>query len=132
MCNIKSLENSAYEVNIKFLLQSMDRISKEEEKLHSKKVVTIMNQLYTFMISSGSISPIYMNLFIKLNGMVSLRRFQDYCIVNKDNMGKNDYDEIRYLLSFLVLNIYKHYKASEGFDNNTNPFANFTESKIVR
>lgn len=131
MCSLISISLSVYEVNIDFILKSMEEFIKAEKKLISKKMVLVMNQLYIYLINSGSISPIYMNLFIKKDGMVVLRRFQDFCIVNKGKISKNDYDEIRYLLSFIILNLYKHFKANKEFENTTNPFANLGEKKEV-
>ena len=83
------------------------------------------------MIVSGSLGQIYMNLFIKFNGMTTLRKFQDFIVVKKDELNRNDYDETRYLLSFVILNLYKHFRANDEYELNDNPFVIFLDKKIV-
>ncbi len=109
----------------------MQQIVDGEVKLRSKMVLMSVNQLYEYLITSGSISVIYMNIFIKFNGMITLRKFQDFIIVNKDNLNRNDYDETWYLLSFIILNLYKHFKANDEYELNDNPFVIFLDKKIV-
>jgi hypothetical protein len=71
-----------------------------------------------------------MGLFIKHDGMVALRRFQDFVITSKEQFKRVDYDEIRYILSVIVLHLYKHFKANDLYEVNSNPFVVFMNERI--
>ena len=128
--NFKELiKNSIYETNLNFLLKKMTEIS-ESEKINSEIATITINKLYTYLIASGSLNEIYMSLFIKLKGMSKLRKFQNICLIKKKDFIKIDFSEIKYLLSLIILQLYKHFKATDTIEVNNNPFVNFSEDKI--
>jgi hypothetical protein len=102
-----------------------------DQKLIVSHFLTNLNRLYFFLTSSGSLREIYMGIFIKHDGMVALRKFQDFCISAKVQFKTVDYDEIRYIISILVLHLYKHFKANDMYEVNSNPFVVFVDEKIV-
>lgn len=62
--------------------------------------------------------------------MVALRRFQDFVITSKEQFKRVDYDEIRYVLSVIVLHLYKHFKSNDLYEVNSNPFVVFMNERI--
>lgn len=94
-------------------------------------LMTTLNRLYFYMINSGTLADIYLSVFIKLGGMAVLRGFQEYCIAGKAKFKRPDYDEIRYIVSLLILSLYKHYRLNDDYELNQNPFAFFSSDKIV-
>ena len=78
--------------------------------------MTTLNRLYFYMMSSGSLNDIYMSVFIKQGGMAVLRAFQEYLLGNKDHFKRYDFDEMRYIVSILMLGLFKHFKISDGLE----------------
>lgn len=93
--------------------------------------MTTLNRLYFYMMNSGTLVDVYLAVFIKQGGMSVLRRFQDYCIAARADFKKPDYDEVRYIISLLILSLYKHYRLNDNYELNQNPFAVFSSEKIV-
>lgn len=69
-------------------------------------------------------------MFIKLKGMKSLRNFQNHLFSIKDEIKTSTFNELKYLLSILVLNLYKHFKTHDILEVNNNPFVEFNEEKV--
>lgn len=123
------IKNSVYETNLSFLLKKMTTLS-TTPKINSEVATLTINKLYTYLIASGSLNPIYMSLFIKLEGMSKLRKFQNLVLLKKSDFIKIDYSEIKFLLSLIILQLYKHFKATDKVEINNNPFVKFTDEKI--
>lgn len=46
-------------------------------------------------------------------------------------MQLHDFNEIKYILSTVIFNMYKNFKNCEIEEINSNPFVNFKQNKIV-
>lgn len=128
-CEITRVDETIYKVNIEFLLRKLDEVQ-ESDPIDTKSALLAINQLYYFMLNSGFLNAIYMEMFIKLKGMRVLRSFQNFIFGNKDLLTPVDYDELKYLVSLLVLTLYKHFKTHDEIEINNNPFVEFNEGKI--
>ncbi len=104
----------------------------KNENINTNEVKITTDKLYGYLITSGYLNPIYMNIFIKLEGMEILSKFQEKCISNKNEFLQTDFDEIRYLLGLIIMNLYKFFKLNDEIEVNNNPFVYFSEDKIVR
>jgi len=130
LCRLTSINSSVYEANIKYCIAQLQYIASPENKLNISRTLVNVNRIYFFLTCSGSLKEIYMGLFIKHDGMVALRRFQDFVISSKDQFKRVDYDEIRYVLSVIVLHLYKHFKSNDLYEVNSNPFVVFMNERI--
>lgn len=62
--------------------------------------------------------------------MKTLRNFQNHLFSIKDEIKALTFNELKYLLSILVLNLYKHFKTHDVIEVNNNPFVEFNEEKV--
>ena len=109
----------------------LQNVLEQTYNLNIHIIMTTLNRLYFYLINSGSLVDIYLSVFIKNEGMIALRKFQEFCINYKIKFKKYDYDEIRYIVSILILSLYKHFKLNDNYEQNNNPFVVFADDKIV-
>lgn len=120
-----------YEANVKLALTHLNRIMEVSAVVNIQLLMTTLNRLYYFLVNSGALTSVYLATFIKLGGMSVLRRLQEYCIGARPKFKKADYDEARYIISLLILSLYKHFRLNDNFEQTSNPFVMFASQKVV-
>lgn len=125
-----SIPGSVYDSNIRQAISRLSRLMKTDS-LNVNMLMTTLNRLYFYMINAGGLTDIYLAVFIKQGGMAVLRAFQEFCIASKTQFKRADYDEIRYIVSLLILSLYKHYRLNDDYEITQNPFAVFSTDKVV-
>lgn len=67
-----------------------------------------------------------MQVFIKQLGMQKLRDLQEHIFKNKEKIQEIDFREFKYLISLLIIQLYKYFKTIDDIQINNNPFVLFT------
>lgn len=81
--NLKRIDKTIYETNLKFILKKLDQVL-DSDPIDTRTALISINQLYFFMINSGFLNDIYMDMFIRLNGMKILRKVQNFIFNSKN------------------------------------------------
>ena len=89
-----------------------------------------INVLYKYMLCSGSLAEIYSEIFLKLDGVELIRSFQDYLELIKDNFSQSQWEEQTYLLSLVVIHLYREIKIDKNVvDKRKENYANTIETQ---
>lgn len=117
-----TLNLTIYELNMKHLITKMKSVSSQNPDVDL--MLFCCERLYLLLVSSGALNDLYMSFFIKKRGMESLHSFQDSILNNKsvEPLPRAKLNEMKYLLSLVVLHLYRHFKANDDYDSSENPF----------
>ena len=76
--------------------------------------MTNINVLYRYLLCSGSLGEIYSEVFLKNDGINTIRDMQSYLESIKPNFNESDWEEQAYLLSLIVIHLYREIKIDKN------------------
>jgi hypothetical protein len=101
-----------------------------EGKENIKYILMNINVLYRYLLCSGSLGEIYSEIFLKNEGINVIRDLQSYLESLKDQFSESDWEEQTYLLSLIVIHLYREIKIDKNVvDRRKQNYANTIETQ---
>jgi hypothetical protein len=89
-----------------------------------------INVLYRYMLCSGALGEIYSEIFLKNEGINVIRDLQSYLESIKESFEESDWEEQAYLLSLIVIHLYREIKIDKNVvDRRKQNYANTIETQ---
>ena len=97
---------------------------------NTRYIMTNVNVLYRYLLCSGSLGEIYSEIFLKNEGINVIRDLQSYLESIKDSFSESDWEEQAYLLSLIVIHLYREIKIDKNVvDRRKQNYANTIETQ---
>lgn len=93
-------------------------------------ILTNINVLYRYLLCSGSLSEIYSEIFMKKDGIGLVRDLQNFMNSIKDEFSQSEWEEQEYLLSLIVIHLYREVKLDRNvLDRRKENYTNTIETQ---